>query len=528
MTINKVDRIADIIGEDLSLRATIINDKGIVLGDSDLTAEQVEKMENHFYRPEVQRAQRNGVGLSRRYSSTIRTDLLYVAVLYDKSGSKGFMRLALPLSEIETVQNNIRNIILMLFGFAFIVFWLIGYFASVAVSRPIKEISFSARSIAAGNFNNKIVVNSKDEIFDLAEAFNFMSLQIKSRIQEVIASKSRLEAVLLGMFDGVMVVDKNGKILLVNKSLQKYLMIKDDPQGKKPLEIIRNIEIQEIAEKALGSFGEVIAKDVSIMLPEEKVFLVHATSVVQSEKIDGAVLVFHDITELRRLEKIRRDFVANVSHELRTPIASIKGFAETLLEGAIKDKDNADDFLNIIYTESNRLANLINDILELSQIESGAMKLNFKKINLADLVDKVINKLQRQFKVKEIKVENLIAEDVFVGVDEDKIGQVILNLIDNAIKYTLPGGKVTINAEKRNEYLQINISDTGIGIPEKDIDRIFERFYRVDKARSRELGGTGLGLSIVKHIVAAHKGEVYVQSKVNQGSTFSFTVPLSS
>ncbi|MCX7661818.1 MAG: ATP-binding protein, partial [Candidatus Omnitrophica bacterium] len=229
---------------------------------------------------------------------------------------------------------------------------------------------------------------------------------------------------------------------------------------------------------------------------------------------------------LRRLEKIRQDFVANVSHELRTPISSIKGYAETLLEGAMEDKENRKEFLNIIYKDATRLANLIEDLLDLSKIESGKMKMHFEALDLRPIVESALNILENNIKEKKLSVTIDISEDLpKVLIDEKRILQVFLNLLDNAVKYTPQNGRINIRAYPADEYVQVEISDTGIGIPEKDLPRIFERFYRVDKARSRELGGTGLGLSIVKHIIKAHKGEIWVKSELGKGSTFFFSLP---
>ena len=277
---------------------------------------------------------------------------------------------------------------------------------------------------------------------------------------------------------------------------------------------------------ALKASCGVEACEISILTPEEMILSVHAAPVIRKGSPEGAVLVFYDITNLRQLEKVRRDFVANVSHELRTPISSIKGYAETLLDGALEDKENARDFLKIIYSDSDRLARLINDLLDLSRIESNKFEMTLKPCPLKPIVTRVTGGLQKQAQDKEITVKIEIAEDFpYILADEARIAQVLLNLIDNAIKYNQQKGIITISAKERHGFVQVDVSDTGIGISDKDLPRLFERFYRVDKARSRELGGTGLGLSIVKHIVSAHHGEVSAQSILGQGSTFSFSIP---
>jgi len=285
--------------------------------------------------------------------------------------------------------------------------------------------------------------------------------------------------------------------------------------------------VQDIIDKIIQGKQGLVTEEIAVNMPEEKILKVNGVPIVRTDRFEGAILVFHDITELRRLEQIRQDFVANVSHELRTPISSIKGYAETLLEGALEDKDNAREFLSIIYQDSNRLANLINDLLDLSKIESGKMKMNFIPLEPVSMIRRAVAIMENQAQARSIAIKlNLTPDLPKIKADETRFSQVMINLLDNAIKYTPENGSVVITANVVNNALQIDVADTGIGISEKDLPRIFERFYRVDKARSREMGGTGLGLSIVKHIVQAHAGHVRVKSEPGLGSTFSFTIPL--
>jgi two-component system phosphate regulon sensor histidine kinase PhoR len=329
------------------------------------------------------------------------------------------------------------------------------------------------------------------------------------------------------MFEGIMLTNERGEILLLNPSIRKLFFIDSSPEGRKPLEVIRNNAIQEIVDRVLHENREVITQEVSISIPEQKTIMINGVPIVKDNVIEGAVFVFHDITELKRLEEIRKDFVANVSHELRTPISSIKGYAETLLDGKADNEDTVKEFLSIIYQDSNRLANLIDDLLDLSKIESGKMKLEFEPLEILPIVNRCVNVLRKSAKDKSLSVKlDIPANLLKVLGDHKRLSQVFLNLLDNAIKYTPEGGSITVNATSKENIVQVDISDTGIGISEKDMPRIFERFYRVDKARSRELGGTGLGLSIVKHIIQAHNGQIWVQSMLSRGSTFSFTIPV--
>lgn len=521
-----LDKIADTIGADLDLRVTIIGLNGIVYGDSDLERDKLFNIENHLYRPEVQQALRSGIGESRRFSTTIKKDFLYIASVFHNKNAKGIIRLSIPLFEIQQLLDRLSYALFVFILAAFGLSAVVSYLATSFISRPIREISFAAQDIANGNYSKKIYFRSNDEIGDLANSFNYMSEHVKSRIEEVNESKSRLEAVFLSMHEGVMVVDSEGSILLINQALKTFFKIEEDASGKRPIEVIRNLQVQEIVDSTLSYNSGLVSEEISTLYPEEKVLLVHATQIMNEGNENGAVLVFHDVTDLRRLENVRQDFVANVSHELRTPISNIKGYAETLLDGALDDKENAADFLKIILADSNRLASLIDDLLSLAKIESGKLVLERRAYGLLSIFEEVIETFKGMINSKVISVEINVPKNISdVFVDEARIKQVLFNLIDNAIKYNRTNGQIKISAHGSGDFVKIEIADTGIGIPGQDIPRIFERFYRVDKARSRDLGGTGLGLSIVKHIVQAHDGEVFVESIEGQGSSFIFTIP---
>jgi two-component system phosphate regulon sensor histidine kinase PhoR len=515
------------IGNALGLRVTIIALDGKVLGDADLTREQLLTVENHANRPEVKEALSSGLGVSKRFSYTIKKDMLYTAIPFGKEKAEGVLRFSVPLHTIEILQAkmhrvvgvSIVGILLLSLGLTFLM--------SMFVSRPLSEMSAIAKSMAQGDFSKKAAIHTHDEIGDLAQSLNLMSEEIKDKIGKLASERTKLDLVLSSMFEGVIVTDDNERIILMNPSLRKIFLVDANPEGKKPLEVIRNTAVQDIVDRIVQGRQGLATEEITVNIPEEKILKVNGVPIVRNDKFEGAILVFHDITELRRLEQIRQDFVANVSHELRTPISSIKGYAETLLEGALEDKDNAKEFISIIYQDSNRLANLINDLLDLSKIESGKMKMNFIPLDPVSLIKRAVTVIENQAKAKSIALKLDFASDLpKIKADETRFSQVMINILDNAIKYSSEGGSATISAKVVNNALQIDISDTGIGISEKDLPRIFERFYRVDKARSRELGGTGLGLSIVKHIVSAHGGQVWVKSELGFGSTFSFTIPL--
>lgn len=522
-----IERLSVEIGSELGLRVTIMAPDGKVIGDSGLAYEKLAMTENHLYRPEVQQALAGGIGESRRFSTTLRQDMLYAAAALGSKGKYlGVIRLAMPLGDIEEVSDSLRVLLFAAFIVAFCLILLGGYFASLMISRPLREMASISASVAGGDFSRRLETGTDDEVGALAKAFMRMTDQVKARIDEVTSMKSRLEAILLSMFDGVMAVAKDGNIILMNGPLKELLMVKGPVEGRRPLEVVRNVEVQDIAERALALNNGVESREITVILDGERTLLVHATPVVRSGKTEGAVLVFHDITERRKLENIRRDFVANVSHELRTPISSIKGYAETLLDGALNDKENAGDFIRIISSEAERLANLVNDLLDLSKIESGRVELKREPCDVSAAIHKALSGLAKQASEAGVTIRvDAPPGAARIFADEGTITQVLYNLIDNAIKYNRPGGSVVVSVKDMGRSVEIKVADTGMGIPPEDLPRIFERFYRVDKARSREKGGTGLGLSIVKHIVQAHGGEVLAASVLGKGSTFSFTIP---
>jgi len=436
------------------------------------------------------------------------------------------LRYAVPISYIVMLEEKLRRTIIAALLLVFLLSIAFSFVISFTVSSRLEELAKIARAVAQGDFSKKPYIYSKDEIGDLAMALSYMSDEIKNKIDIIRKETAKLDVILSSMFEGIMVVDAKGYIVMMNPSLRKMFLVDSDPEGKTPIEVVRNPQIQDVMDKIIKEKCRFFSKEINITYPEEKVLKINAVEIIKKDILEGGVLVFHDITELRRLERIRQDFVANVSHELRTPVSNIKGYAETLLEGAMDDKENAKEFMGIIYQEASRLSNLIDDLLDLSKIESGRVKMEFIPLDIAPVLKRTFGVLEKTIKEKNLSVSINIPEGLpQVLADEKRLNQVFLNLLDNAVKYTNEGGAINVVAFESGRFVQIDITDTGIGIPEIDLPRIFERFYRVDKARSRELGGTGLGLSIVKHIVLSHGGQVWVKSRPGQGSTFSFTIP---
>ena len=518
--------LAKRIGKSLDVRVTIISPEGIVKGDSEIEDNELRNIENHITRPEIQGAIKEDFGESRRFSTTKKTNMLYMAVPLGEKGTLGFLRLAMPLSEIEHVESRIQKTIAAALVLGLILTLALGAIISAMISKPLVEMSIIAKKMTKGDFSKKIYTRSNDEIGDLANVLNYMAEEIKNKMKKISYEEAKLNTVISSMFEGIMLTDEKGQILMMNPSLRKLFLIDSPPEGKRPIEILRNNDIQDMVDNIIKEHRR-LAKEENLTGPAgEKTILVNGAPVIKDAVMEGVILVFHDITELRRLERVRQDFVANVSHELRTPLSNIKGYSETLLGGAMRDTANSKEFIDIIYRESERLSKIIDDLLDISRMESGKVKMVFLPVEAGPAIKKVVDVLKNSTAGKSINIELSIQDNLpKMLADEGRFTQVLLNLLDNAIKYTPERGNIRITVSKKENFVQIEVADTGAGIPEKDIPRIFERFYRVDKARSRELGGTGLGLSIVKHIVQAHGGEVGVTSTLGKGSTFSFTIP---
>jgi len=420
--------------------------------------------------------------------------------------------------------------------FSLILIIPLAYFLARSLTHPILEVTKKAIQLVSGNLDGEVQVHSTDELASLSKAIGEMGTQLRNKIEEISNEKDYLQTILKGMTEGVLVVDGRDRILMVNDALRQLLSLSTDVSDRMPLEIIRNAELEGAIRKAI-QYGENVALELDLNKSGEKTIEVSVVSIhpsstrteEDSEGIRGAVAVFHDITRLKQLEKIRQDFVANVSHELRTPLTTIKGYAETLLDGALKE-DLASQFVQVIKRHTDRLTKIVEDLLMLSKIETKEFQLKMESISLPNLIDDIIDFLKEPAEKKKISLSrHEIHSSLAIRADRSYLEQILINLLDNAIKYTPEGGRVIVSAvEKDSKDIQFSIEDNGIGIPNEDLSRIFERFYRVDKGRSKELGGTGLGLSIVKHLVQAHGGRVWVDSQLGKGSTFYFTLPMRS
>jgi two-component system phosphate regulon sensor histidine kinase PhoR len=396
-----------------------------------------------------------------------------------------------------------------------------------SVRRPLSEIGAAARRLAAGDWEAQVRHPGSDEIGELAQAFNSISGAIREKVRQLAESTGRLEAVLANMESGVVLFDRSGRISLLNPSSESILGIeKNGIDGRTYVEILKNYSLIQIIDEVFRS-GKPQGGEISLIFPAERILDAQAAPVFgERHEAGGVVLVLHDISEIRRLEKVRAEFVANVSHELKTPVTAVKGFAETLLEGALYNPAACEEFVGIIAEEAERLNRLITDLLSLSRIESREMKLQLETLELGAAIKRIADKIRPRFQKRElVLVVSMPGHPVLVRADHDRVEQVLTNLLENSLMYTPSGGRVDVGVQEERDQVLVSVKDTGIGIPPDDLPRIFERFYRVDRARSRKLGGTGLGLAIIKHIVEAHGGRVWVQSELGRGSTFYFTLP---
>lgn len=520
------------ISDEINARVTFINRYGDVIGDSEVEKDNLHIIENHSDRVEVQEALNGRIGKSERFSTTVKLDYLYVAVPMKKVGIVyGVTRLAYPLNEINKINFGlIRNIIISVI-IGLVIAIPLGYRYLNHITEPIKEITNTARKMANGDFDSKVNVESTDEIKILADTFNFMSQTINTNISELQDKNTKLQSIIGSMKEGLIAVDNHKNIILINSPAKKFFNIGvEDVLGKHILAEIENKKLKDGLEEILDK-NTSSKVEFRLEKPTRKTLKIYTEFIKLNDdpnRIIGTLILILDVTEVRKLEKMRTDFVANVSHELKTPLTSIMGFIETLKSGAINNEKVRDRFLNIIEIETERLTRLIDDLLTLSDIESNGIGFAKKvDISINDVIYEVSHMAQELAKQKNIRYSYEIEENLpFLYGSKDWFKQLVLNLVDNAIKYTTEDGEVKVLVYKRKNNIFLKVKDTGMGIPKKDIPRLFERFYRVDKARSRKVGGTGLGLAIVKHIVISFSGEIKVKSEEGKGSEFIVRIPL--
>ncbi|MGA2780946.1 MAG: ATP-binding protein [Smithella sp.] len=505
-------------------RVTLVDAQGRVFADSE---KDIATMENHFSRPELQEARLKGKGKSIRFSQSIGVDMLYVAIPM-KSGSQvtGYIRLARPLhdvqSAIEKVYRSIFLAMIIVAGVAFVIAMIFSY----RLAAPILAMERFTERLRQGHPVGTIFLETSDETEKLANNINYLVEELQTQIRLANEEKSKLMTAFTSMTEGVLILNAEDKIEFVNQALSDILSQYGDINGKTLMEAFRDVELQKaflkfkekhdtvIEEIALGSSIETVILSVSI------------SSVHNYPDKDKVMFVFHDVTRLKKLEKIRVDFVANVTHEIRTPLTAIIGYLETIKAGTINNVDETKRFVDISLKQAQRLNRLVEDLLVISKVELGELDFRFEEISLCNALDGVIPLVEAKVKFKNITIHNKVPEnDVAIRADRDRLTQILVNVLDNAVKFTPEDGSVFIDAGQKDNYAVLTITDTGIGIPKEEAQRLGERFYRVDRSRSRDLGGTGLGLSIVKHLMLAHGGRMEIESQLGRGTKVSLFFP---
>jgi two-component system, OmpR family, phosphate regulon sensor histidine kinase PhoR len=522
-------------------RVTVLDAEGAVLADSAQTSNAASNRRDD---PEVQHALATGRGSSVRYSPALNRQLVFRAVRYQPAtGRPIVIRMALPLTQIDFPLAELRERLLAASIAILVAGAIVSFLFSRALASRVEQLKDFSRRVAAGDFRPLRFNGPRDELADLASALNETAGRLDATIRSLSGERNRSSAILRSMVEGVAVIDAQERLVFYNGAFAEILNIKAEKrEGRPVIEAVRNSELLGLIREVLRG-GEGLQIEIAMGFVQQRSFAVTAApvnpldaetfgkrppgSAAGTAKPSGAVVVLHDVTELRRLERVRQDFVANVSHEFKTPLTAIQGFAETLLAGALEDPKNNRRFLEIIREHSARLARLTDDLLKLARMEAGKLEVQFFPVNVADLVEGCAEMALLRATRKQIAL-NVDVPPALPAVRGDAalLHEVLQNLLDNALQYTSAGGKVDVSAAANGREVVLAVADTGVGIPSIDQERIFERFYRVDAARSREAGGTGLGLSIAKHIVEAHAGRIWVESEVGVGSKFSFSVPL--
>ena len=521
-----IDLICKEAGRLAATRITVILPDGSVIGDS---RETPRLMDNHANRPEVGTALAGQTGQSMRFSNTLMQRMLYVAVpIKDQQKVLAVLRTSLPATAVEAEIRSTQLKIAL--GGCFIALLAAGisWFISRRISRPIEQVKKSAEHFAAGDLNHRLAPPATEEMGGLAVAMNQMAAQLSDRIETIIRQRNQLETVLASMLEGVIAVDADERVISINQAAGR--LFENDPigcQGKSIQEVIRSPALQQFIRNALKNMSPA-EEDIIVFQNEERIIAAKSSPLLDaSQQQMGALVVFNDVTQLRRLEHMRRDFVANVSHEIKTPLTAIKGFVETIQQGKVETIEEKERFLAIVQKHVDRINTIVDDLLTLSKIEQEdeSKKISFENVKLEDVFRSAIQICMPKAAQKNIRIDLECEKEISAAIDPTLMEQALVNLLDNALKYSEPKSRILVKLHCENSEMIISVQDHGIGIAQKHLSRLFERFYRVDKARSREMGGTGLGLAIVKHIAQAHGGRVTVDSRLGEGSRFSIHLP---
>jgi len=507
-------------------RVTILDREGMIVAETD---RDTAALGSHLERPEIQEARVRGRGAATRYSQTLREEMMYVALPIPKGQEiAGYIRLARPLVEVRKSVEEFTGILLKSFVIVLITSVVMAFLFSRKLTSPIRDMEQFTERLRKGEPPGTLLIRSSDEIGMLAKNINHMVDELQKRIAALQEEKAKVEAAFSSALDGVLILDHQGRIETVNQGMRAMVGERyKDIVGKTPLEAFRNLGLQKALDRYRG--GSVPVSQEIDLGEEDPVMLdVSITAVRGVDASEGkTMLVFHDVTRLKKLERMRVDFVANVTHEIKTPLTAIMGFVETLQDGAIEDRETAKKFLSTIARHAERLNRLVEDLLTISNTELGEIHFAFESVALSGIAQSVLHMIQQKAREKNIEIASAIPEDLpLIRADRDRLSQILINIMDNAVKFTPEGGKVTLAASPAGgSEVVVRITDTGIGVPRDELSRLGERFYRVDKTRSRELGGTGLGLSIVKHLMTAHKGRMEIESQLGRGTTVSLYFP---
>lgn len=525
----ELTRAINAIAKENRTRITLIADDGVVGEDSE---RDPSTMENHAGRPEVELARRTGTGSARRLSPTLGIPMLYLAIrVGDESSPHGYVRLSVALDAIEAEIDFVQQLVVGTFFVVSVLALAPMFLILRRIIQPLTTLKTAANSIAAGDLQQMVRVDRKDELGTLAEAFNTMSHELSARMyelsltsQELLESSQLLSTVFGSMIEGVIAVDNDENILFVNEAAILLLDVGDrDLVGRPVWECVRNETVQTVVRQAMSG----LERSVECQLPRNEIIVEIEATPLAEDPCPGVVLVFHDVTELRRLENIRREFSSNVSHELKTPLTIIQTSAETLLDGAIDNPEFARRFLQRIDEQGRRLHDLIVDLLQLARIESREQAFVVTSVPVRLVIESLIDEMSSLAESQEVSLNiDPASVNVNVAADNRAFRTIMENLLSNGLKYTSEGGRVDIFWNHEATHALISVRDTGVGISRENQSRIFERFFRADRARTREIGGTGLGLAIVKHLASVFDGEVSVESEIGNGSTFSLKIPL--
>ena len=524
----ELDAEADAIGRLVAARVTFVSPDGTVVGDSELAADELTTLENHGTRPEIQQARREGLGVARRYSETLKTDMLYVAVEVQNPAAPALaeVRLALPLTEIGEQIAGVRRSSMVAMAVGLLAALGVAWAASALLSRRVRAIAETAERYAAGDLSRPNADYGTDEIGIVARALDDSMREIGSRVSQRETDRARMEAILNGMSEGVLVVTPQGRLQLVNNAARRMLKVEDPPEERHYLEIARHPDIAAEINGALhGLSGD--GRELTLSADGAATFIARGAPVASAAG-RGAVLVLHDISDLRKADRIRRDFVANVSHELRTPLTAVRGYVEALLDG-VSDPADARRFLETIARHTFRMERLVRDLLRLARLDAGQEALDKVPCAVDSLFSGVIADVSSELDARSQRVvQRVDPEAAVVTGDPAKLHDALRNLLHNATNYAPEGSDIVLTSTRRDHRVVLSVADSGPGIPEADLPRIFERFYRVDKARSRNTrdpGGTGLGLAIVKHLVGLHGGKVAAANRPEGGAIFTLEIP---